>query len=416
MSNTVLFKKVPLLSDLPGSELNTLSATLAVVDLAEGEVLFFEGESADSLYIVLEGHLEVLKAMGTGDEKFMAALGPGEFVGEMSLLIPGKARTASVRAVKPARLWKMTQADFERLLLRQPIVGYTMVRTLTQRLDATNHGAFLELQEKNIQLQAAYNDLKAAHEQIVEKERLERELQLAAEIQRSILPQTLPQVPGYTFGAAMVPARRVGGDFYDIFSLEGNRLGAVIGDVTDKGVPSAIFMARTHALIMSEAAHGGAPGEILRRVNHHLIQLAQSDLFVTVLMGVLDCASGKFDFARAGHEHPILLNASGKVQPLPSASGQPVGILDQFLLDENSLVLLPGSSVLFFTDGVTDARSLRGSNYGYERLKKAFIKTRGETGPQICAAVLDAVRKFQGDAPQEDDITLVVLRREGESI
>ncbi len=415
MSNTILFKRIPLLSDLPRSELDTLTATLEVVNLDSGQVLFFEGDVGNSLYIVLEGHLEVLMAMGSADEKRIAALGAGDFVGEMSLLIPGRARTASVRSTGAARLWRMTQADFESLILRQPKVGYTMVRTLTQRLDAANSSAFRDLQEKNLQLQSAYNELKEAHEQIVEKERLERELQLAAEIQMSILPQTLPEVPGYTFGALMHPARMVGGDFYDIFSVDGNRIGAIIGDVTDKGVPSAIFMARTHALIMSEAAHGGSPGEILRRVNRHLIQLAQSNLFVTVLFGMLECSSGRFEFARAGHEHPLLMTRDGRVQALPQAVGQPIGIFDDFLLDENSLVLLPGSSLLFFTDGVTDARSPRNKIYGYERLQKAFMKTKGHAGQDVCEAILSRVRKFQSNASQEDDITLVALHREGEN-
>jgi phosphoserine phosphatase RsbU/P len=412
MRNTILYKKVPLLSDLPRSELDMLSTTLQVVKLDPGDVLFSEGQAGDCLFIILDGHLEVLLAMGTSAEKHMATLGPGEFVGEMCLLIPGRARTASVRVLKHARLWKMTQSDFEGLLLRQPKFAYTMVRTLTQRLDSTNSRAFSDLQEKNIQLQAAYNELKAAHQQIVEKERLERELQVAAEIQISILPQELPQVPGYAFGAVMHPARLVGGDFYDIFPIDANTIGAVIGDVTDKGVPSAIFMARTHALIMSEASHGGTPAQILRRVNHHLIHLAQSDLFVTVLFGILDCASGKFDFGRAGHEHPLLLAENGKIQTLPHSVGQPVGIFDDFMLDENSLVLLPGSSLLFFTDGVTDSRSPQGEVFGYERLQKALIRGKGKNGQKLCNTLMAALRKFQANAPQEDDITLVVLHRE----
>ena len=411
MSNTILFKRVPLFSQLPRSELDTLTATLQVVELQPGQALFLEGDPGESLYIVLEGQLEVLMAMGTSDEKHMAMLGPGEFVGEMSLLIPGRARTASVRSLKAARLWRMTHQDFEGLLLRRPQFAYTMVRTLTQRLDATNSSAFRDLQEKNLQLQMAYDELKAAQAQLVEKERLERELQLAAEIQISILPQALPKAPGYTFGAAMYPARMVGGDFYDVFPVATDRIGMVIGDVTDKGVPSAIFMARTHALIMSEASHGGTPGEILRRVNHHLIELAQSDLFVTVLFGILDCPSGKFDYARAGHEHPLLLNASGKVQDLPRAVGQPVGIMDQFLLDENSLVLLPGCSLLAYTDGVTDERNPRGVTYGYARLIKTLERARGRDGRQICEAILAALRRYQGEAAQEDDITMVVLQR-----
>jgi serine phosphatase RsbU (regulator of sigma subunit) len=127
-----------------------------------------------------------------------------------------------------------------------------MVQTLTKRLDATTTLSFNDFQEKNRQLQQAYDDLKAAQVQIIEKERLENELQVAAEIQVSILPQELPIVPGYTFGALMYPASMVGGDFYDVFTMDRDRIGLVVGDVSNKGIPSAIFVARTHALVMSE--------------------------------------------------------------------------------------------------------------------------------------------------------------------
>jgi sigma-B regulation protein RsbU (phosphoserine phosphatase) len=411
MNKTVFFKKIPLLSGLPAKELDTLAATLQVVLLQPGEVLFRENEPGDSLYIVLEGQLEVLLGIDTKDEKRMATMGPGEYLGEMSLLIPERARTASVRAVEEARLWRMTRSDFEALMLRQPKLAYFMVRTLTKRLDASNRSAFLDLQEKNRQLQSAYDELKTAQAKVVEKERLDRELQVAAEIQVSILPQELPHFSGYDFGAIMRPARMVGGDFYDIFQTEEDRIGIVIGDVTDKGVPSAIFMARTHALIMSEASHGGTPGDILRRTNHHLIHLAQSDQFVTVLLGVLDCASGRIDFARAGHEYPLLVTANGKILSFPQAVGQPVGIMDDFLLDENSLVLPPGGSLLLFTDGVTDMRKPQGEAFGHVRLQRALAKYRQKSGQYICENILGILQKFQSDAPQDDDITLVVVHR-----
>ncbi len=411
MSKTILLKEVPLLRDLPADELESLAATLRVVDLQKNEVLFCEGEPGQSLYIVLEGQLEVLLGIETVDERRISLLGPGEGVGEMSLLIPGRARTASVRALKASRLWKMTHGDFESLLSRQPNLAYTMVRTLTLRLDSANANAFHDLQEKNRQLQTAYDELKAAQAQLVEKERLERELQLAAEIQMSILPQELPQIPGYSFGAVMHPARMVGGDFYDIFPVEGRCVGAVIGDVTDKGVPAAIFMARTHALIMSEASHGGTPGEILRCVNNHLIHLAQSDQFVTVLFGLLDCDTGNFAFARAGHEHPLLLGNAGIIPLESNGVGQPVGILPEISLDESSIVIPPGGTLLLFTDGVTDARNPRGHVFGYKRLNKAFGKLKGKTGQPVCDSILQVLRKYQSTAHQEDDITMLVIHR-----
>src|ERR1035437_2308177 len=146
MAQTVLFKKVPLLSDLPRNELDYMVSTLQVVNLEPGQVLFREGEPGESLFIILEGQLQVLMGLDTSDERQLAVFGPGEFIGEMSLLIPGRARTASVRAGQASRLWMMTHADFDGLLIRQPKMAYTIVQTLTRRLDATTMLSFHDLQ------------------------------------------------------------------------------------------------------------------------------------------------------------------------------------------------------------------------------------------------------------------------------
>jgi sigma-B regulation protein RsbU (phosphoserine phosphatase) len=209
----------------------------------------------------------------------------------------------------------------------------------------------------------------------------------------------------------MHPARMVGGDFYDVFQLDKKRVGLVIGDVADKGVPSALFMARAHALIMSEASHGGSAGDILRRANHHLIQLAQADLFVTVLLGILDLQTAQFAYARAGHELPLWRTANGRVRVSPKAPGQPIGLFERPLLDENSIHLMPGGTLVLFTDGVTDGRNPAGEVFGHERLQADLGARAGGTARETCERLLERLRRYQADAPQEDDITLVAVHR-----
>jgi serine phosphatase RsbU (regulator of sigma subunit) len=405
------FARVPLLSDLPEDERAHLIEVLHEVAAQPGEVLFREGESGGTLYLVLEGRLDVLKGLGTSDERKIADAWPGDFLGEMSLLIPGRARTASIRAVEPSLLWTMTHADFSELLQRQPKVAFTMVQSLTRRLDDSNKAAFRDLQERNQRLQQAYDDLRAAQAMLIEKERLERELQVAAAIQMSILPQQLPQFAGFDFGALMQPARTVGGDLYDVFPMSAGQVGVVVGDVVGKGVPAAIFMARSHALIMSESAHGGPPGDILRRVNAHLIRLQQSDQFVTVLFGILDLAGATFHYARAGHELPLLLTADGEVRTLAMQPGQPLGLFDEVLLDESSISVPAGGTLLLNTDGLTDGSDPHGEQFGYERVTEVLSALAGRGGQQVCATLLQTLVDHLAGTEQDDDVTLVALHR-----
>lgn len=413
MTRTNAFQTIPLLRDLPESERAHLLSVVKDLCLEAGEILFREDEPGGTLYLVRDGSLDVVKGLGTSDERTVASNGPGEFIGEMSLFIPGRARTASIRAVERSSLWMMTHEDFSNLLVQQPRLAYTMVQIVSKRLDESNTAAFRDLQERNRRLQQAYDELKAAQARLIERERLERELQVAAQIQVSILPQTLPEVSGFAFGALMQPARVVGGDLYDVFLIDADHVGLVVGDVVGKGVPAAIFMARSHALIMAESIHGGSPADILRRVNSHLMQLQQNDQFVTVLYGILEVATGKFSYARAGHELPILVTLDGSVRTLPQQPGQPLGLFDEVVLDESSLLIPPGATLVLNTDGLTDCRNPQGVRFEYERAENVLGALVGQSGQRVCRELLAKLMEFQSGAEQDDDITLVALHRLG---
>ncbi len=406
------FRKIPLFRDDPSTELFKLVKELPVENFRAGSYLFKEGDAGESLYVVIDGALEILMGADSTDELLLRTCGPGEYIGEMSLILPEGKRTASVRAKMETRTWVMSQQKFKESLQRWPMIAYSMVRILSQRLEATNESSFRDLTEKNHQLQKAYDELKAAQEQLIEKERLEKELQVAKEIQLSILPDVLPVLPDFDFGARILPARQVGGDFYDVFSVDQQTAGVVIGDVADKGVPSALFMARAHALIMAEADTGRTPGDVLGLVNRHITHLEKSAQFVTALYGLMNTSTGEFSYARAGHEPPLLLLRDGTVKRIPHGPGMALGLWDEITFDERSVLLEPGSTLVLFTDGMTDCRDPRGIPFGLERIKSTLCGLTSLSAQIVCDRLFGTLKQYQEGAPQDDDLTLVAIHAE----
>jgi len=405
-----VFQKIPLFANVPADEIVKMVQGLPIQLYEAGEYLFRNGDPGEHLYVVMDGALEIVLAADSPDELLLRVCGPGEYVGEMGLILQDGKRTASVRAKEKSHTWVLSRAKFTQVLQQWPVVAYSMVDILSQRLDATNTATFHDLTEKNHQLQKAYDDLKAAQELLIEKERLERELQVAAEIQLSILPDVLPIVDRFDFGARILPARQVGGDFYDVFKADEPRLGVVIGDVADKGVPSALFMARTHALIMAEAdTRDKTPGEVMQLVNYHITRLEKSIQFVTALYGLLNIETREFFYARAGHEPPLMLNPDGTVERIPYSPGMSLGLWDTITLDERIVLLKPGSTLLLFTDGMTDCRNPDGVSFGLERIKTTLSGLVGCSAQDVCDKLLETLLSYQNGSKQDDDVTLVAI-------
>ena len=410
MMNEDVISQVPIFASLSPSDLKYLGEALIPCQEPKDTLLLQEGELGDSYYILLDGEVEIIKALGTADERLLAVRGAISFLGEMSMFSEDGVHTASVRARTPLRLLKLTHEDLDALLHRQPTLAYEMMRTLSRRLEESENLTIRDLRRKNRELIKAYQELEAAQAQIIEKEKLERELEVARQIQMSILPSRLPEIPCFDFGAQVIPMSAVGGDFFDFISLGNNTLGIAVGDVADHGVPAALFMALSVTLLRVEADRSTSPGEVLRSVNRHLLEMDITSMFVTLLYGILDCSTHEFRYARAGHEPPLLLNASGEMIERDHGVGQPLGLFPDPIFDQQSISLPPESLLLIYSDGVTDATNVEGKFLGLEGLQGLLHQGIHASAQEICAEVLVSLAEYRGATIQHDDVTLLTLK------
>jgi serine phosphatase RsbU (regulator of sigma subunit) len=242
-----------------------------------------------------------------------------------------------------------------------------------------------------------------------ERERIEQELRVARNIQQASLPKEVPTLEGWQISPLYQPAREVGGDFYDFHLLSGGRLGLVVGDATGKGVPAALVMSTTCGMLRAVSqALDSSPGEMLRRVNEALVPSIPDNMFVTCFYAILDPNSGSLSYANAGHDVPYL-HRNGTAEEL-RARGMPLGLMPGMIYEENEIVLDVGEAALFYSDGLVEAHDPQGEMFGFPRLRE-LVAGHGEER-SLGDFLMGELYSFVGEGwEQEDDITLVTLRR-----
>jgi len=251
------------------------------------------------------------------------------------------------------------------------------------------------------------------YRQSVAQERLQREIELARNIQESFLPECCPEFPGWQISVEWRAARGVGGDYYDFIQLDPQRLGLVVADVSDKGVAAALYMALSRAVMRASALEGRGPAETLRRVNRILLEDARSGMFVSMFYGILDLETGELTYARAGHNPPFWARAGGRSVEALLPRGTVLGILDDPDLEEEVIALAPGDALAAYTDGVTESFNEKDEEFGEDRLKQMLANAASHTADALVSLIDAAVRVFTGERQQFDDFTLVVVKREG---
>ncbi len=240
---------------------------------------------------------------------------------------------------------------------------------------------------------------------------IDKELQLARQIQKTFLPEKLPPLRGYDLAAEWQTARQVGGDFYDVFELSPGKFGFVIADVSDKGLPASLYMTVSRTLIRSVALENESPAGTLEKVNHILQLDSEDGFFVTVFYAVMELTNGKVTYCVAGHNPPFVLCLDrARVQPL-SRGGIALGMMDPISLKDQGLVLEPGDGLVLFTDGITETFSPAGEAFGEVRLQAKLESLMGQTSREIIEGIRLSLDNFRDDAELDDDYTLLVIRR-----
>jgi len=248
------------------------------------------------------------------------------------------------------------------------------------------------------------------YEQTLNNEKMAQELALAGRIQTSFLPRAVPDISGWDIAAMLQPARQTSGDFYDFMELENGRFGFLVADVADKGTGAALYMALSRTLIRTYALqYPDAPEEALRQANERILADTESDQFVTVFYGVLDPQTGTLTYANAGHNPAYLINSNGEMTGELIRTGIPLGMFGEMVWQQETVSILPGGTLAMYTDGVTEAQNSVYAEFGEERLLDVL---KGGTAQGMVTAVLDDIDDFVGDAPQFDDVTLVIAARQ----
>jgi sigma-B regulation protein RsbU (phosphoserine phosphatase) len=301
------------------------------------------------------------------------------------------------------------------LIVEGRSMGALMVDTRQRRLLNEDEVRFLCLMANQAAVAIEKSRL---HQEEIKRQRLEEEMAVARQIQLSLLPESCPIVPGWEFAAYYAPARQVGGDFYDFFELPDTpgRWGMVIADVADKGVPAALFMSLSRSIIRTKAMTPGlvSPAQVLERANRLLLKDSRARIFLTAIYAVLDTATGRLIYTLAGHNRPFWWHA--QIGDCEEVAGQGIvlGIFEGITLSEQEIDLAPGDTLVFYTDGVTEAMDANHQLFGEERLQAIIAANPQASAADLLQTIATAVRTFTADTPPSDDLTLFIVKRQAE--
>jgi len=380
-----------LFQDVPEPDLIEALSNCDVVEHAEQTTLLQPGVVNRSIFVLLAGQMTL--DLGTDEAPHPVALHRGQSVGEMSIA-DGSSVSARVTAEPGSRILVIDEESFWQRLMVLPGVARNMLAIQAERIRRSNDLLIEKLRGEMIYAQ------------------LKRDLSMAAEIQINMLPRIFPLYPDhreFDLYATMVPARAVGGDFYDAFMIDRDHLFFIVGDVSGKGVAAALFMARAMTLFRVEASQNLPPHKILQKVNEQLAANNERCMFVTVICGLLDLRTGAVTYSNAGHCPPLIGSSDGfRYVDIPE--GAAIGLLEGCAYASAEIRLLPGEVFFLYTDGITEAVDELEREFSESRLVEDLSRIGTDEARQIVTRLCESVTAFTNGAPQSDDITVLAVR------
>jgi phosphoserine phosphatase RsbU/P len=248
------------------------------------------------------------------------------------------------------------------------------------------------------------------HHQILEKKKLEEQMQIAKDVQSSLLPANPPEIEGYEIAGVCIPTYEIGGDYYDYIKLDDNNLAIVIADVSGDGIPAALIMASFRAMLRNQLKVGSDPSEVMTVLNKQISEIVRKRDFITAFYAKLNFKEHICTYTNCGHNPPLLLRSNGKIDLLEQG-GAALNILEDAKFDFDSVKLEPGDQIIFYTDGVTEIFSEDSKEYGFERLQKVILDSQNKSASEIISNIVESTKNFSGTKLYRDDFTLVVLKR-----
>ena len=406
----------PLFADLDSAAITLIVASFTEEVWPAGHIVFEELAPGDTLYIIMDGQVQISRTLQDGERRVIRQMGPGEFFGEMALL-EDKPRSARVSAVTATTLLAVTRQRFNTLIEQHPAVAINFLKAISAQLRQQYQEQAVLLEEKqglvealatkNAALEQALAELQTALATVAEHERVKRDLEIAREIQGQMLPATFPQAAGLRLHATTVPATWVGGDFYDTIRLEADRIGLLLGDVSGKGIPAALQMARLMGEFRACVSHCADPQSVMQVLNGLLCQRnLRFGSFVTVQYVVLDVRQRHLQFICAGHPPILLRHADGQIEHLGAAPNLPLGVEETFVYHEEERQLMAGDTLLLYSDGTYERQDIHGVQLGLPRLAR-LLATAPRCPEAVVHAIQAALSTFSDAGGAKDDTTLL---------